>query len=165
MRISMRATQMLALGTVFALAAVIPSRADDRAKDDRARFDVRIPFEFVVGNHVMPPGLYRVEQLLGSSSELEILMVRCLESRVYQAVTTAVVTSEDPQVASRLVFRRYGNRSFLAGLWIRGKRVGLQLRASVTENEVAQEQLARGEFSLMLNSDVTVASAKTRSSH
>jgi hypothetical protein len=73
MKISMRAIQMLALLTISTVAAVIPSRAYDHAKDDRARFELRIPFEFVAGNHVMPPGLYRVEQLLGSSSELDIL--------------------------------------------------------------------------------------------
>lgn len=165
MKISMRASRMLPLVTILAFSAVIPCRADNHAKDDRARFDVRIPFEFVVGNHVMPPGLYRVEQLLGSSSELDILSVRCLETRAYQAMTAAIVTSDDPQVVSRLIFHRYGDRFFLAGLRIRGKRVGLQLHASLTENQAAQAQPAREEISLTLSNDVTVALAKSASNH
>jgi hypothetical protein len=155
---------MLELVAVLALAAVIPSRADSHAKDDRARFELRIPFEFVVGNRVMPPGLYRVEQLLGSP-ELDILSVRCLETGAYQAITTAVITTVDPQVASRLTFHRYGNRFFLAGLWVRGKRAGLQLHTSVTENQAAQAQLAREEISLTLNNEAVVASAKPASNH
>lgn len=165
MKISMRVIHLRMLVTIFALAAVVPGQVDNRGKDDRARFDVRIPFEFVVGNLAMSPGLYRVEQLLGSSSEMDILSLRCLESRAYHAITTAVVTSPDPQVASRLIFHRYGNRSFLAGLWIRGKRVGLQLYPSELETKVAQEQLAREEMSLTLNNEATVASARAVSNH
>lgn len=164
MNISMRAIWMLELVAVLALASVVPSRADNHAKDDRARFEVRIPFEFVVGNRAMPPGLYRVEQLLGSP-ELDILSVRCLETGAYQAITTAVITSMDPQVGSRLTFHRYGNRFFLSGLWVRGKRAGLQVHASVTENQVAQAQLGPEEISLTLNNEAVVASAKPASNH
>lgn len=165
MRISTTAFRTLLLFTTLAVSAVIPCRADNHARDDRAKFDVRIPFEFVVGNRVMAPGLYRVEQLLGSTSELDILSIRCLEFRAYHAVTTAIVTSPTPQAASRLVFHRYGNRSFLAGLWMRGKTIGLQLHPSITENEVAKAQLAREEISLTLGNEPTVASANSVSGH
>lgn len=165
MRTRTTALRTLLLFTTLAVSAVIPCRADSHAKDDRAKFDVRIPFEFVVGNRVMAPGTYRVEQLLGSSSELDILSIRCLEFRAYHAVTTAVVTSPDPQAFSRLVFRRYGNRSFLAGLWMRGKTIGLRLQPSVTEKEVAKAQLAVEEVSLNVGTEATVASVSTVSGH
>lgn len=165
MRIRTKASGLLALIAMFALGAAVPSQADDHRKDDRARFEIRIPFEFMVGNLVMPAGLYRVEQLLGSSADFDIVSVRCLESRAYHAVTAAVVTTPDPQVASRLVFHRYGNRAFLAGLWIRGKRVGLQLHASETESQVAQAKVAPEEVSLTLNGEGTLASAQAVAGH
>ena len=155
----------LALVAICVIAVVRPSQAQSHPKDDRARFDVTIPFEFVVGNHIMPAGLYRFEQLLGSSTELDILSVRCLETRAYQAITAAVVISADPPTASRLVFHRYGNHSFLAGLWIRGKRIGLQLGRSVMENQAAQAQIAQEEISLVLNGEATLASATNVSNH
>ena len=155
----------LTLIAICVIALVSRGQSQSHPKDDLARFDVTIPFEFVVGNHAMPAGPYRFEQLLGSTTELDVLSVRCLETRAYQAITTSLVTSADPQIVSRLVFHRYGNRSFLAGLWVRGKRIGLQLHASAMENQVAQAQLAREDISLVLNGEAALASARAASNH
>jgi len=137
-------------------------RAEEPTKDDRARFDIRIPFDFAVGNRVLPTGLYRFEQILGTTADMDILLVRGLETRAYQAVTGVMITSPDPRAASRLVFQRYGNQSFLSEIWIQGKRLGLQLRPSVLQNQIARTQPACQFVSLRLT-DVAAISVKAGS--
>jgi hypothetical protein len=121
-----------------------------------ARFDVRVPFEFIVGNHVMPAGRYRFEQILDSTSATDILLVRSMESRAVQAITTAVLRPPDMN-SSRLVFQRYGDHTFLSAVWIRSKRVGLQLHESVLQSQVAREQPSGEEVSLPFTEEVNPA--------
>lgn len=163
MRLHGRAIHMLAMAAVLALNAR-SFAASVQVNDSRARFNVQIPFAFLVGARVMPSGRYRVEQLLGSSPDLDVLLLRCLDVRAYKAITATVVTSIDPQPVSRLVFHRYGSQTFLAGLWIRGSRAGLQLRTSIAESQAAQRPAAKEqEVSVMLNKGAAVASSRMES--
>lgn len=148
------------LQTVVLLVLSVAGTVIPGGAQDRARFNLNIPFEFVVGNHVMPAGVYGFEQVLGSTMDMDILLVRGKETRAYQAITTAVISSPDRQAASRLVFQRYGDHSFLSEIWIRGKQVGLRLYPSVLEKEVARTQIAREEVSLPLSEKTTIASAR-----
>ncbi|HUA15568.1 MAG TPA: hypothetical protein VMG31_09730 [Verrucomicrobiae bacterium] len=156
----MRTACTLALVTLCVIVAVAPCCAVDGAEDDRSKFDVKIPFEFIVGSHVMPAGRYRLERVLGSDSDSDILLIRGLEKRDYQAITANVVASADVQAPSRLVFHRYGNRAFLSELWIRGKRTGLRLRVSPMETDAAREQPKPEEVTVTLGHEITLAAAK-----
>jgi hypothetical protein len=159
MRMHGIAIHMLAMLAVLAVS-IVPCAASIRVNDNRTRFNVQIPFEFVVGDRMMPAGRYRVEQLLGSSPDLDVLLVRCLDVRAFKAITATVIKSADPQLSSRLVFHRYGSQTFLAALWIRGAHEGLQLRTSITESQAAQNHSAQEEVNVPLDKNAAVASSK-----
>ncbi|HTS07140.1 MAG TPA: hypothetical protein VMP68_16285 [Candidatus Eisenbacteria bacterium] len=144
---------------VAVIATVMPIEAQQQARSARTRFDVVIPFDFIVGNHKMPAGSYRFESVLNSEDTMDILVVRGNESYLYQAVTAALVPAP-ALLESRLTFKRYGASSFLSGVWIRGKRNSLQLYQSVLEKETAQAQLAAEEVKLTLPEEVAVAAVR-----
>jgi len=100
--------------SVLCLAA-ITSLAQPRSSSNSG-VAVNIPFDFVMGNRPLPAGTYTIQVLLNSlpgTGSIEIVGLHA-GGRLYQ---TAVVDSEtrpESQVGSRLVFHRYGGRSFLA---------------------------------------------------
>lgn len=156
----LRITPLLLI-TVALIGIVIPVQAQERSKNARTKFDVVIPFDFIVGNRRMLAGSYRFESVLNSTDTMDILLVRGNESFVYQAITTALVTSPEKEEASRLTFKRYGDNSFLSGVWIRGRRTGLRLFTSILEKEVASAQLSPQDVTLAFTDDLTFASVKT----
>ena len=144
---------------IAVLAMVTPVEAQQQARNAGTKFDVDIPFDFIVGNRPMPAGSYRFESVLNSEDSMDILVVRGNDSRLYQAVTAAAVSTET-LAESHLTFKRYGASSFLSGVWIRGKRHSLQLYQSVLEKKTAQTQLAAQEVRLALPEELAVASVK-----
>ncbi len=92
---------------------------------------VKVPFEFLVGNQTFPAGTYRFQSLLDSvpnKGTIDVLVVRSTEARLYRAIVTDVVGSEEPQNA-RLVFTRSDGRAFLSEVWERGKKAGCRLQS------------------------------------
>jgi len=93
-----------------------------------------VPFEFVAWKNVMPAGEYTV-QFLASSPTLAIANA----SRTAKAVVlTNAVEADQPAQQPKLVFRKYGDRYFLAQIWIDGVARGNELPVSRTEREWAQ---------------------------
>lgn len=99
----------------------------------------KIPFAFTAGDTPLPAGEYRVEKVGVSSPAL---LIRCTEGSPAIMVVTSPATVNAPQQESKLVFRRYGNRYFLAQVWSAGSSRGRQLRESAKEKK---QVLARTE--------------------
>jgi hypothetical protein len=97
---------------------------------------VNVPFDFVVNGVTLPSGEYSVQGLaLGNAISIRkadhtakalALGTRCQSAK----------TSEN----SKLVFHRYGNRYFLAQIWMAGDNSGQQLPKSRLETEMAQNR-------------------------
>lgn len=94
-----------------------------------------IPFEFVIANKTMPAGKYTVEP--GSASHT--LVVRSADWGATCAVSANGKASSG-RTGSYLLFRKYGDRYFLAEVWNEAKQRGSEIRKSKTEREL----LARG---------------------
>lgn len=126
---------MFRIGFMLALAflaAVQFVRAQEPVK-------AKIPFAFTAGDTSLPAGEYRVERV-GAASQA--LVIRCTDGGPAIMVVTSPASVNAPQEKSKLIFRRYGNRYFLAQVWSEGSSRGRQLRESAQEKE---QLLARNE--------------------
>jgi hypothetical protein len=111
-----------------------------------APLTVKVPFEFVVGNQTFPAGTYNFQSLLNSvpsKATIDVLVVRSTEGRLYRAIVTDVVGSEEPSNA-RLVFTRSDGRAFLSEVWEPGKSAGCRLR-DIKDKTQSAEQSNEGE--------------------
>jgi hypothetical protein len=92
-----------------------------------------IPFQFTAGQTTLPAGEYRVQKVSDVSSAL---LIRSTEGRAI-IVMTSPASANAPQAKSKLIFRGYGNRYFLAQVWSAGSARGRELPKSAKEKEQA----------------------------
>jgi len=94
---------------------------------------VQVPFEFHVGNSMLPAGQYTVFTDAGAP----VLRLRSYDSKSsVMILTNAVQTSIEPS-QGKLVFHRYGDEYFLSQIWQAGVNAGRELPKSRREIEVA----------------------------
>lgn len=120
---------MLVVGLAFVSAVV--SANGQGTTEARAN----IPFQFIVGDKSLPAGKYAVRPNKGSR-------VVAIDNRDSQG-SARRLTSEimgNRKENARLVFHRYGNRYFLAEVWM-GEPTGIQLAKS-REERVLERELA-----------------------
>jgi hypothetical protein len=70
---------------------------------------------------------------------IDVLEVRSTEGRLYSAIVTDVVGSEEPSNA-RLVFTRNNGRAFLSEVWEPGKQAGCRLQSRKDRTETAETE-------------------------
>jgi hypothetical protein len=82
---------------------------------------VNVPFNFVVGGATLPSGEYRVEGLGIAGNAISIRKL----DKTAASLTLAIrcESSKTPE-QSKLVFHRYGDRYFLAKIWMAGDNSG-----------------------------------------
>lgn len=106
------------------------------------RIVVNVPFDFVVGKQTLPAGTYTFKQMMRDNDK--VLLMQSADLRTTQiAQTTPVEASAATESATRLDFRRYGDKYFLARVWSAGQNVGRELPKSQLERVTIRE-LARG---------------------
>jgi hypothetical protein len=85
---------------------------------------VNIPFEFTAGNQTLPAGDYTVNRSYASAG---IYVIQSANYRHTATVQTIDKQAQHGQTNARLVFRRYGDQSFLAQIWGGGNDNGCEL--------------------------------------
>jgi hypothetical protein len=134
----MRST-FLGLGLLLAVSA---------AQGQEPRVKANIPFDFVVGNRVMPAGEYLVSQTGFASPAIAILS----EDRTATAlVITSACSSSGPSKSTKLVFHALAGRYFLSQVWAEGYTQGRQLPMSKSETQLAKNGSKAEEFVLAAN--------------
>jgi hypothetical protein len=93
----------------------------------------KIPFDFRLGDKLMPAGEYRVQQ----QSALLILKQQGSGHAAAAQLTTPSSRREASEKGA-LQFTRYGNQYFLSNVWTAGARDGRALRQSKIEKELAR---------------------------
>lgn len=88
-----------------------------------------IPFDFTIGKQTLPAGEYTVAV---QGKVLHVVRLDGTDSAYVQYYLSA----HSKDVSPRLIFHRYGNRSFLAQVWI--TEAGHELFASAQELEYAR---------------------------
>src|ERR1700733_8444088 len=85
---------------------------------------VNVPFEFQVGNKLLPAGDYLI-----AHSESYFLVVRDSHQRVVATVVTTPAQTLTAPPVSKLVFRVDGGRNVLTRVWTSSSRYGYELPA------------------------------------
>jgi hypothetical protein len=93
-----------------------------------------IPFEFTVGDTTLPAGEYRITPALGNA-----LAVRNRDANVSVMRLTNEIERRGNKKHSRLVFRQYGHKYFLAEVWSGADATGRQLAKSRKERAIERE--------------------------
>jgi hypothetical protein len=99
---------------------------------------VNVPFDFVVNGATLPSGEYSVQGLaLGNA-----ISIRNADYIAKALVLGTRCQSPKTSEKAKLVFHRYGNRYFLAQIWMAGDNAGVELAKSRLETEIAQSRTA-----------------------
>jgi hypothetical protein len=133
-------TALLGLGLFFAVSGV-------QAQENGVKANV--PFDFMVGNEVLPAGEYLVTP---QGSANQAILIRSTDSKNAVMTVTSRCASANPSKDTKLVFHRLGDRYFLSQVWAQGYSQGRELRKSSAEIEMAKNHQAAGEFILAARS-------------
>ena len=109
----------------------------------------KVPFAFMVGKVAVPAGEVTVQLANETGS---ILLVRNRDAKVGLYTLTAGTRSEKPAPVPAMIFHKYGETYFLAGLRIADSRSVYAFNESKLEKELRAENVPQAE--------VQVASAK-----
>jgi len=104
-----------------------------------------IPFDFVVGNQMLPAGEYTVSN---QGSVNQAILIRSDEGNSAALSLTQSCSSLHPSAKTKLVFHTMGGRYFLYQIWTQGNYSGQQLPKSKAEVELAKNIDTTGEFVL-----------------
>jgi hypothetical protein len=132
-------TAFLGLGFLLAVSA---------AQGQEPRVKANIPFDFVVGDRVMPAGEYLVSQTDMASSAIAIFSEQTRETSF---VVTSASALSGPSASTKLVFHVLGGRYFLSQIWTRGYSQGRQLRMSKSEIQLAKNGAKSEQLALAAN--------------
>jgi hypothetical protein len=121
----------LLLGLSLLLIGTLASARDVNMK-------VNVPFDFVVNGATLPSGQYSLQGLgLGNA-----IAIRNADHTANAMALAIRCESPKTSEKTKLVFHRYGNRYFLAQIWIAGDNSGKEFPKSRLETEMAQNRTA-----------------------
>jgi hypothetical protein len=109
-----------------------------------AGFTVNIPFAFTVNREDLPAGQYRV--WFRENGQLKQLRISSVDKKKSVIVFTTLKEAPTSATNSKLIFRRYGNRSFLGEIWARGEASGHEIVRSAAEKQL-RKQLRKEQLS------------------
>ena len=79
-----------------------------------SRVEVNIPFQFSAGKTTLNAGVYTVKRMSGN-----LVTLRNVDTKASVILNAPVnLSSTDAESAERLVFNKYGDRYFLAQIWL-----------------------------------------------
>lgn len=106
-----------------------------------ARLYVNVPFDFVAGHRQLPAGRYTVRRIRNDSETA--LLILSEDGRKAATVITSAAGVAARQ--AKLTFRQYGDRHFLAGIWVPGTAGGRELPRSKQERNLRRELSEQGD--------------------
>ena len=125
----MKLLRTFALGLGVLLAAASSYAQETRVKGN-------VPFDFIVGNQMLPAGDYSIKSL-GSGSAVAI---RNEDQGKASLTLTQSCRKASAAKKTVLVFHRVGERYFLSQIWTEGQEAGRQLPQPRAEMELAKNQ-------------------------
>ena len=94
-----------------------------------------VPFNFIVTGATLPAGEYTIKGLENGQT----MSISSSDRKAHTLVLSNRCESINSATKSKLVFHRYGDRYFLANIWVAGATSGRQLPTSGREREVARD--------------------------
>jgi hypothetical protein len=97
---------------------------------------VNVPFNFIVRGATLPSGQYTIQGLGTAGNAISI---RTADNKAMSLVLATRCESLKTSEKTKLVFHRYGDRYFLAQIWMAGSNSGHEIPKSPRETEVARD--------------------------
>jgi hypothetical protein len=119
--------------TPLLLLTVLLFAGAARAQTATPLIRINVPFEFQVGNKLLPAGDYSV-----CRANPYILVVRDSRQRVVATLVTTPAQTLAPPTVPKLAFRVQGTRNVLTHVWLANSRYGFEFPASHTRPLFAQ---------------------------
>jgi hypothetical protein len=119
-------------GLILLFAVAAPLQAGSILNHEMT---VTVPFEFAVGDKLLPAGDYTVQL----NPERGTVVLRCEGQKPLMLLTARKESRSAPQ-RGKLVFQRYGTSFFLNEVWSQDNNTGQTLAPSAREKEMAREK-------------------------
>lgn len=119
------------LSLLFALAVVSVQA------QSQSRITVKVPFAFQIGDKTLPAGDYNIKQL--STGTLLVESTDGAESAIAPAAGRVENGVNAKPSKEKLVFRQYGERYFLAQVWMVRGASGRELNKTAAERNAASD--------------------------
>lgn len=123
--------------TITMVALMIVVGLSTTKAQTATRLIAHIPFEFSVGNRILPAGEYAVH-CTNPASDLKVLQLRSSDGRTNVLLRTSSVIGK-MEADAKLVFNRYGDHYFFAQAWLPAETIGMQASKSRSEKRLARE--------------------------
>ena len=127
--------------TMIAMIILVGSMAVAARAQTSGRTELiaNIPFEFSVGNKILPAGEYTVTQV-NPASDRAVLQLRSRDGSGGAMIQMDSVIGK-AQESAKLIFHRHGDQYFFAQAWVDGDNSGLEAPKSRAER-AAESELA-----------------------
>lgn len=89
------------------------------------RFEVEIPFRFVLQDRELPAGKYSIERI--EPAKPNLLMLRNKDAHIVRLVLTHRTQKESPGSMTYLLFKRQDEKLYLFQVWVTGTMNGLEI--------------------------------------
>ncbi|SRR5258708_27589110 len=121
----------------FALVALLAVFMVGDSVAQTIRMKAAVPFEFIVNGSTLPAGQYTIQSF--GTADGRTLLVRNTDADQKATINGIGMESLNAVKETKLVFHRYGNRYFLAQVWIAGSQGGQEFPRSHRESELAKD--------------------------
>lgn len=122
-------------GAVLFLVPVLMMVGESMAQTIRMKANV--PFDFIVNGSNLPAGEYTIQSF--GAIDGKTLRLGNVGNRQGALVNTVGMDAAKVSGQTKLIFHRYGDRYFLAQVWIAGSDHGQALPMSHRESELAKD--------------------------
>lgn len=126
-------TMMLVILTFAFVSAVVSANAQTSRQTLRAN----VPFDFMVGDKTMAAGTISVRRIT-QNSDAGLVVRNADGSRSVVRLSSSTQAATAP-AQSALVFHRYGDKYYLAQIWVAGEHEGRELLKSKSERALERE--------------------------
>ena len=126
--------RLLTVGVVLSLFVVLTTaRAFAQTE---GRITSNIPFDFVVGNKILPAGEYTIQR--GAPDDPELLLIRSADNRVALYLNVEDTYARQTPTETKLVFNKVRDEYFLSKIWVAGEQTGHEVPISRAERRLVR---------------------------
>jgi hypothetical protein len=108
------------------------------AQTTQLKLKVTVPFDFIAGDTALPAGDYDVQSI--DAWEGKALSIHSVTLNAGTLVLSNPSQSAKISDRNTLVFYRYGQKYFLAEVWIANTNIGRQMLLNQRQTELARNQ-------------------------
>jgi len=131
---------------LLTIALALPLLMTAAASAKAVHMRVIVPFNFIAAGTTLPAGEYDIQSF---GTEGKLLSIHNRNSSAGILVFSNSCESLNASSHTKVVFHRFGDRYFLAELWVQGHNTGNQVAPASYEKEVAMD-FPRDEVVLLM---------------